>query len=121
MLAAAVVDERLIEVCIAINAAISAGVVCAEIYAGNTSARGTLVFISLDIKLTISDALQTVPVYTAGMPYSVPAEINILSAGVDTDAVLLCNLTEISGQFLSLLRSQWTNSERSDTSFDALI
>ena len=51
MLTTTITDECLIEVSIAINATISTGVVCTEIYAGNTTARIALVLITFDIEL----------------------------------------------------------------------
>ena len=121
MLTTTIIDECLIEVSIAIYATISTAVVCTEIYAENTTARIALVLITFDIELVVPDALQPMSIYTTGMPNPILAEINVLSTGVDIDAILLGNLTEISSQFLSLLWSQWTNAKRRNATLNILI
>ena len=79
-------------ICITIEATIFASIICANIDARHTAAFGPLVFILLDLELTMTEAFQPLLVNAAGMGDLKPVEIYCLCTGVNVDAIVMRSL-----------------------------
>ena len=77
MPAAAIKNNGPVKIRITVYTAVPAGIISADVYAGNTAAGSPLVWILFDIQLITSDAIQTPSVNTSGMLHPQSAQIRL--------------------------------------------
>ena len=79
-------------ICIAIQTAVFAGVICANIDARNTAAFEPLVFILFDLELAMPEPLQPLLINAACMGDLKPVELYCLRTGINVYAIVMRNL-----------------------------
>ena len=83
MLRTTIPDQCLIEIRIAVNAAVSACIISTYIDTYHAATGGTLIFVSINGQSIISDSLQAGTINTTGMSYSKSAEVYMFRTGIN--------------------------------------
>ena len=79
-------------VCIAIEAPVFAGVICADINACHAAAFRPLVFILLDLELTMPKPFQPVLINAASMWDLKAVELYRFRTGINENTIVMCDL-----------------------------